>query len=102
MLAENVATFEPPDISVALNLRVPESTKESLEAVIRLWQLLADARGKPSGKIDMSHVCRRLLKVGVEQAFAEVGIKVDDLMNGDVDWDDVEKAVSEVARKAKR
>lgn len=103
--SEAVATYEPPDVNVPLNLRVPQSTRELLESVVKAWVILAEARGESKAKIrqtDLSHVCRRLLRVAAEQSLAEVGISADKLLEGDVDWTEVERAIHAAVAKSKR
>ncbi len=60
----------------ALNLRVPESLRAMLNDTVKLWKLFAEARGEDADQIDLSFVCVRLLKVGADTAFGEVGIKL--------------------------
>jgi hypothetical protein len=96
-LAENVPTFEPPDVSVPATLRMPRSTSDGLEALAKLWQLLARARGESEStikQIDKSHVMRRLLRFGVVQSFAELGLDFEKVLSGEVEWSTVEKVVA--------
>lgn len=104
-LAETVPTFEPPDVTVPVTARVPRSTSEAIDQVVKLWRMLAKARGADAEtikQVDKSHVLRRLLRVGAEQAFAEVGVDVDSVLSGDTDWADVERAIAVIVAKSKR
>jgi hypothetical protein len=96
---ETVALYEPkpPDPKVQLNLRVPRSTKDGIEAIVRLWTSMAVARGEEHEHIDLSYVARRLLKVGIEGAFDEVG----GIPQSEDDWEKVEAAIVKSA-KSKR
>lgn len=96
---EDMALYEPKpqDPKVQLNLRVPKSTKDGLEAIVRLWTSMAIARGEEHEHIDLSYVARRLLKVGIEGAFDEFG----GTPQSDDDWAKVEAAIVK-SSKSKR
>ncbi len=61
-----------------LNLRVPESLRAMLNDTTKLWKMLAEARGEDADQIDLTFVCVRLLKVGADTAFGEVGLRLID------------------------
>lgn len=95
---DDVATYEPPEPTekmVAINVRVPQSTKDSLTAIVKLWGLYAKARGDDAKVIDLSYVIRRAFKVFADQTFAE--------FNGrpttDADWAKVEQAIAKAVSK---
>lgn len=60
----------------ALNLRVPDSLRAMLNDTVRLWKMYAEARGEDAEQIDLTFVCVRLLKVGADTAFGEVGVEL--------------------------
>lgn len=75
-----MAYFEPPDKRVQQNVRMPRSLKRKLLDLQRLWIELAKLRpaNDPDDKvdpddIDLTYVIVRLLNVGVDGAWAEVG-----------------------------
>ena len=69
----DVAYFEVPDRKVQTAVRLPKSLLEQLDGVVRLWRAMAEARGEGSESVDRAYVINRLLRVGVDGAFAEVG-----------------------------
>lgn len=70
---EPMALYVPPDKGWTLKVRSDEAFKAQLTDVVRLWKLHAQARGDDEEQIDLSYVVRRLLEVGVDQAFEEYG-----------------------------
>lgn len=66
-------TKDPSEPTVAINVRIPKSTRSFLEDVRRLWSMRAEARGEDSSYIDFSHVIRRMLKNGADGAFRSFG-----------------------------
>lgn len=65
--------FEPPNKRVALNFKVPEALKANLQALVRLWKIRAEVYNFDPSDIDLTHVCTRLLSVGIDGAWAEAG-----------------------------
>jgi hypothetical protein len=99
--------FELPERRVPLNFRVPETLKLHLQAVVRLWKLMAKARGKDAAflkSIDMTHVCERLLKVGVDGVWAKAGemAGLQGMPTSEDDWDALERAILKAAKEDAR
>ena len=73
---EDVGYFEPPakkEQKVHMTIRVPEGLSNRLDGLVRLWKAMAIARGADPAEVDKSYVVVRLLSVGVDAAFEEVG-----------------------------
>jgi hypothetical protein len=70
---EDVSLYEPPDRKIQLSARVPLTLREGLDDVVRLWRLLAEARGDNAEAIDLTYVLVRLAKAGIDQSFDEFG-----------------------------
>lgn len=72
-----MAIFERPEGSklVPIQFRLSSDLIASLDAVVRLWQLIEEAHGGNAKAIDRTYVVRRLLNVGIDAAFAELGGK---------------------------
>lgn len=76
---DDMSIYEGPGQKLkkeALNLRAPESLRAMLNDTVKLWKMLAEARGEDADQIDLSFVCLRLLKVGSDTAFGEFGVKL--------------------------
>lgn len=76
--AEDMAYYDPPGTKTrkqALNLRVPEPLRAKLDDVVRVWRIYAEERGEDAEQIDLTYVCVRLLDVGADGAFAEIGLR---------------------------
>lgn len=65
--------FEMPEKKVVLSVRVSEGLKEQLLLVVELWQALAEAKGGDPESINLTHVVERLLRVGVDGTWGQVG-----------------------------
>jgi hypothetical protein len=91
----DVDYFELPEKRVALNLKVPESLKEHLRAVVKLWKVMAEARGSDPSDIDLTYVSVRLLKIGVDGAWSQVGAMagLDGMPKDDEEWARLRKAI---------
>src|SRR5438552_867575 len=80
-------SYEPaPESKAALNMRVPKSLKQGLEAIVRIWKLRAEARGDDPTNIDITHVATALLKPAVASEFDQYGGRPKD----DAAWEAVE------------
>lgn len=81
-VAIDMSLYEAPDEKIgkgALNLRAPDALRAMLNDTVKLWKKLAIARGEPQDvvdAIDLTYVCVRLLKVGADQAFGEMGVRL--------------------------
>ena len=73
--SDEMPYYERPDPKVPLTARVPRSVREGLEDTVRLWREMAMANGDVEMKdeIDITMVVTRLLRVGIEGAFTELG-----------------------------
>jgi hypothetical protein len=99
--------FQQPDETpdATLNVRVEESTKVGLEALTRFWQMLAITGGTSKSTADktitVTSTARRLLRVGLEGAFAEAlkTAGLDAIPRSESDWARLEKALTDIARK---
>lgn len=89
---------EPREPKVPLNARVPKELRDALVDVVRLWRIYAEQRGDESEGIDLSYVVRRLLRVGIDQAFAEFGGRPED----EHGWMAIERAISKTMKKYNR
>lgn len=67
-------SYAPPskERKVALNLRVEESLRRNLEALLTLWRAVAIARGENPKAWDLTEVIKRLLNIGIDSAFAQI------------------------------
>ena len=65
--------FEMPERKVVLSVRVSEGLKEQLQLVVELWQTLAEAKGGDPESINLTYVVERLLRVGVDGTWGQVG-----------------------------
>lgn len=96
----DMSLYEPPQKkappTVTINVRIPLPLREQLEAVARLWRLMAHVRGDEEAKIDLSYVTRRLFRAGVAQAFAEFGQK--SIPSSEEEWSELERVVSEALK----
>ena len=61
---------------VQLNLRVPVALKASLERLRDVWTGILEAQSMDASHVDLTWVCIRLLTVGEEGAWAELGRNV--------------------------
>lgn len=95
---EDVALYEPPERKVQLSARIPAEVREGLDEVVRLWKVYAEARGDNPEKIDLTHVLVRMLRVGTDQAFAEVGGRPLD----EKGWELVTSQISKAVKSSKR
>lgn len=81
--------FQPPDKArVLLGFKVPATLRESLDALVKLWQLRqrleksrSIAKDEPKrakmiqaavDEIDLTYVCNRLLAVGLDGAWGQL------------------------------
>ncbi len=68
--------YDPSEKEVPMTpmtFRVPKDLITEMDAVVRLWKTYAAARGDETRSIDRSHVMRKILRSGKDQAFAEFG-----------------------------
>jgi hypothetical protein len=93
----DVATYEPTEKKVAINVRVPLSTKATMDDLVRLWRLYAEARGDEVDVNDLSYVVRRLLRVGGDQAFGEFGGRPKD----EAGWKAIEAVIGKAVKKSR-
>lgn len=88
--------FEPPpEPRVAVNMRLPVGLKAHLDAIVKLWQVMADAQGVDSTNVNLTYVCERLLRVGVDGVWAQTGGKagLTGMPRTDEDWDKLIAAI---------
>jgi hypothetical protein len=92
--------FATPEKKVALNLRVPESLKEQLKLVTELWKVMAEAKGLDPADIDMTYVCLRLLRVGIDGAWAQAGqlAGLDGMPTNEAEMERLKKAILATAK----
>lgn len=65
--------WRAPERRVAVNLRLPADLKAHLDGVQELWRVLAAADGEDPDLVTFTHVCERLLRVGVDGVWGQVG-----------------------------
>ena len=94
---DDVALYIPPEKPWMLRLRSTEGLQTRLEGVVRLWRAMAEAQGLPSKQIDISHVVRRILDAGIDQAFQEFGGEP----KSEESWKAVEKKIAAAAKSSK-
>ncbi len=101
---DDVEYFELPEKKVAINIRVRTSLKKQLQDVVRLWTLMAEAKGSDPGDIDLTFVCERLLLVGVEGVWAQVGAVggIEGMPKSDEEWATLAKALAREAKASKK
>lgn len=103
MHADDVRYYEPQEKErkVQLNLRVEESIRRGLDMLVRLWKVYAKARGEDPGDVDLTFVIRRLLRVGLDGAFAEVlaEAKLERMPATDAEWQRFEKTLEKMAQR---
>ncbi len=61
----------PSEKRVACNMRLPRRLKASLQAIVRLWQLIAESEGHNPDAVDLTFVCERLLAIGAEGVWVQ-------------------------------
>jgi hypothetical protein len=66
--------FKFPERRVPISVRIPESLRKHLDAVVKLWQLTASAEGHDPELIDLTYVVGQLLEDGVGNVWAKVGL----------------------------
>ncbi len=93
----------PPEKRVPLNIRVPSSLKDRLNAIVKLWRAIAEAHGHDPDAIDLTYVCERLLQIGDDGVWAQAGRQVglDGMPQSDEEWDRLIKAIYKDAKTAK-
>lgn len=99
-----VEYFEPPpEKRVPLNFRVPVSLKEHLQAIVDLWKIKAQSAGHDPEGIDMTYVCERLLRVGVDGVWAQEGkiAGLDGAPRNDAEREALKRAILKEASKHK-
>lgn len=64
---------DPDEPTTKVNFRVPLSTEDRVFDVMRLWKILARARGKNPTNINFTFTASELLGDGAELEFAEYG-----------------------------
>lgn len=71
-LDESVDYFDmPPEKRVPMNMRIPASLRAHLEAILELWKVVAETQGLDPDALDLTYVVERLLRVGVDGAWAQ-------------------------------
>jgi hypothetical protein len=76
-----------------LTVRLPKGTKEGLEALARLWTHIERVRtGDPEVEITVTDVANRLLRVGLDGAWAEIGAQP----RTEAEWTEVLKKAEKV------
>lgn len=77
MQAIDMGYYEPPQSTkrVQIGVRVSSDLNDALDAVVKLWKLVAAASGKDPEGVDKTYVITRLLSVGIDGAFGEFGGK---------------------------
>lgn len=100
---DRVRYYRPPEKRIQLSFRVPESLRDHLDGLVRLWKALAEADGKDPKDIDLTYVCEQLLQVGVDGAWADVGqlAGLQGMPTTEEEWARLTKAIAGRA-KAKR
>lgn len=95
--------FEAPERRVQIGVRVDESVKHGLELLIPLWRARAIALGRDPEMVDLAHVVRRLLRVGVEGALAQAlkAAGLAQLPGTPDEWKQLEKALEKLARDSR-
>lgn len=87
--------LEKREAMTQINIRVPKSLIAEMDAVVRLWKILATHRGDEVSGIDRSYVMRRLLRAGRDSAFAEFG----GLPADEAGWDKLEANIAKILKK---
>ena len=98
---DDMAIYEVPPAKkppVAINVRVEPDLRDGLEDVVRLWKVMAEARGDEASVVELSYVARRLWAVGVDQAFGEVGGRPRD----EAGWAKLEAEIRKAAPSQKK
>ncbi len=90
--------LEKEEAMTQINLRMPKSLIADMEAIVRLWKILATHRGDETRGIDRSYVIRRLLRAGRDTAFSEFG----GVPTDEAGWEKLEAAVVKVLNKKQR
>ena len=90
----------PPEKRVPLNIRVPGSLKDRLNAIVKLWRVIAEANGHDPDSIDLTFVCERLLQIGDDGVWAQAGrgAGLDGMPRDDEEWDRLVKAIYKDAK----
>lgn len=106
-----------PEKRVPLNFRVPASLKRDLQAIMDTWQWMAEARAdaeaeaskKPDAEakardvkdVDLTFVCERLLRIGLEGAWAQMGQRagLEGMPSSPSEWDRLRKSIVKRAKE---
>ncbi len=92
----DVPTYEtPPDKKKQVGIRYPMGLIDDLKDVVRLWKMFAAHRKENVAGVDFSFVVLRLLRMGVDNAFAEIGFRP----HTEVQWKQAAKAVEKAVGK---
>lgn len=91
----------PPQKRVSLTVRIPRDVKLHLEGVQELWRVLAQLDGSDPDSVNMTYVVERLLSVGIDGVWAQVGqlAGLDGMPRNPEEWDRLKKALAKKAVK---
>jgi hypothetical protein len=92
----------PPERRVAVNARLPRSLKLHLDAVQQLWRTMAELDGSDPDTVTTTYVIERLLTVGVDGVWAQVGqlAGLQGMPRNPEEWERLRKALAK--NKSKR
>lgn len=92
----------PPERRVAVNARLPRSLKLHLDAVQQLWRTIAELEGNDPAAVTTTYVIERLLSVGVDGVWAQVGqlAGLNGMPRTPEEWERLRKALAK--HKSKR
>lgn len=92
--------FDLPEKRVPLNFRVPTSLKEQLQGVMKAWKWMAEARGRDPKDVDLTFVCERLLRGGLDAAWAQMGqsADLDGMPKTEEEWARLRKTIFKAAK----
>lgn len=96
----DMAYYSPQERRTAqLNARVPKSIKDGVEALARLWTHLERVQtGDSEVEVTAADVVNRLLQVGLEGAWAEIGMQP----KTEAEWAEVLKRAEKLFSPDKR
>lgn len=88
MQMESVAKYVPKEATEQLRVSIPVTLGKALDALARIWNVMAKERGEPA-TWDRLDVARRILDEGMSASLQEYG----GIPQSESDWSDVEKQV---------
>lgn len=92
---KNVYASPQEPLSERLEVRMSQNMKLNIDALARIWRIHAEARGDAASEVTPSYVVKRVLAVGIDMAFDQMGLP--GRPKNQEEWEVVEKSVEKLA-----